>query len=58
MKCRTVRYVQEPSKEKYINTGPLKMVLGDTMVRYEFGDRDDWRGRRMGTELINDTKKP
>jgi len=58
LKCRTVRYVQEPSKEKFINTGLLKMVLGDTMVRYEFDGRDDWRGRRAGTELINDTKKP
>ena len=35
----------------------LRMVLGDTIERYEFDGRDDWRGRRAGTEPAKDEKK-
>ncbi len=54
---RTVRYVQDPPKAKGINTNPLRMVLGDTIVIYEFADANDWLGRRAGTEAVRDEKK-
>ena len=50
-------YVQDPPKAKSINTNPLRMVLGDTIVRYEFDGKDDWLGRRAGTEPVKDEKK-
>ncbi len=52
VKGRTVRYVQDPAKGKGINTNPLRMVLGDTIVRLEFDGKDDWRGRRAGMETV------
>ena len=57
LKGRTVRYVQDPSKGKGINMNPLRMVPGDTIVRYEFDGKDDWRGRRAGTEDVKEEKK-
>ncbi|MSQ94107.1 MAG: hypothetical protein EXR98_06070 [Gemmataceae bacterium] len=52
VKGRTVRYVQDPPKGKGINPNPLRLVLGDTIIRYEFDGKDDWRGRRAGMETI------
>ena len=57
VKGRTVRYVQDPFKGKGINQNPLRLVLGDTIVHYKFDGRDDWRGRRTGTEPAKDAKK-
>ncbi len=57
LKGRTVRYAQDPPKAMTINTSPLRMVLDDTIVRYEFDGKDDRRGRRAGTETIKDEKK-
>jgi hypothetical protein len=54
---RTVRYIQDPPKAKQINLAPLRMVPGDTIVRYEFAGGDDWRGKRVGTEPAKDEKK-
>jgi hypothetical protein len=52
VKGRVVRYVQEPSKQKGLNTNPLRMAPGDTVVLYEFDSPTDTRGRRAGTEPI------
>jgi hypothetical protein len=57
LKGRTVTYVQDSPKGKGINQNPLRMVLGDTFVRYEFDGKDDQRGRRVGTEPAKDEKK-
>ncbi|MBI3822951.1 MAG: hypothetical protein HY289_09785 [Planctomycetes bacterium] len=54
IKGRTVRYVQDAPKAKSINVNPLRMVLGDTIVRYEFDGKDDMRGRRVSTETVKD----
>lgn len=57
IKGREVRYVQDPPKAKTINTNPLRMVPGNTVVVYEFTGKDDMRGRRLGTEAVKDQKK-
>jgi hypothetical protein len=57
LKGRIVRYVQDPLKGKGINQNPLRMEPGDTIVRYEFDDAKDMRGRRAGTEAASDPKK-
>ena len=56
-RARTVRYVQDPSKEKWINTNPLRVVPGDEIVGYEFDGGADLRGRRVKTETVKDEKK-
>jgi hypothetical protein len=57
VKGRTVRYVRDPFKGQGINPNPLRAVAGDTIVRYEFDGKDDWRGRRAGSEPAKDDKK-
>ena len=57
LKGREVRYVQAPAKQKGLNTNPLRAVPQDTIVRYEFAGKDDWRGKRAGTETVKDEKK-
>jgi len=56
-KGRIVRYTQDAAKAKGINTNPLRAVATDTVVRYEFANADDWRGRRAGTENLPVEKK-
>ncbi len=48
VKGRTVRYVQDTPKAKGFVVMPLRMELGETVVRYEFAGPDDMRGRRAG----------
>jgi hypothetical protein len=57
LKGRTVRYAQEVSKGKGFNANPLRAVPGPTIVRYEFDGKDDWRGRRAGTEDVKEEMK-
>ena len=57
VKGRPVRYAQDAQKTKGINTTPLRMVLGDTIVRYEFDGLADSRGKRAGTEPAVEPKK-
>jgi hypothetical protein len=47
-KARLVTYTRDAMKGKaFINTNALRMVPGDTIVRYEFAGADDWRGKRV-----------
>ncbi len=39
------------------HANPLRLLLGDTIVTYEFDSADDWRGRRAGTEPAPKDKK-
>ena len=55
-KGRVVHYVQDPPKAKSINTNPLRMVPGDTLVLYEYDGVKDTRGRRAGTETLKSGK--
>jgi hypothetical protein len=57
VKGRTVGYVQDPPKMKYINTSPLRMLQGDTLVHYEFDGPNDMRGRRIVAEGEKSDKK-
>lgn len=57
LRGRIVRYAQDPAKAKGPNLNPLRAVLGDTIVRYEFENADDWRGRRAGMEPAPMEKK-
>ncbi len=57
VKGREVRYAQDPPKTKGINTNLLHAVPGNTVVSYEFAGKDDWRGKRTGTETVKDEKK-
>lgn len=56
-KGRQVHYVQDPPKTAGINMNSLRMAPGNTIVHYEFAGKDDWRGRRTGTEPVQDEKK-
>jgi hypothetical protein len=57
VKGREVRYVQDPPKMKTLNTNPLRMAPGNTIVLYAFDGKDDMRGRRTSTETVKDEKK-
>ena len=49
--------MQNQSKNNGINMNPLRMVSGNTIVRYEYTGKDDWRGKRTKTETVKDEKK-